>query len=238
MQSTYAAVARGAAIAVVVVFAPAALAGDAATIASLSSQLDAAHLEKANALSAMSAAEEDAAPKVKEIKLWNEQLAGYKPQVDAMVQQRNRHNADADAVNAKVAQHNANCAGKLPRPQYERCKGEEPYLQSEINRINNQKARLEGESKALLKRITDIENRRDSLLASLKQIESRYQSAKARLENAQQRIASITARLRTECASPNTPEGLSYCGQVDWDGARRGLTAPNLQPRPFTATPN
>jgi chromosome segregation ATPase len=213
-------------------------AGDPATIASLSSQLNAAITETANALADMNAAEEDAAPKLKEIKLWNEQLDGYKPQVEAMVQRRNAHNVDADVVNQNVSTHNAHCSGTLPRPQYERCKGEESSLQGEINRINNQQARLETDRSTLLRRVTDIENRRDTLVTSLRSIKSTYDEAKSRFDAARSRIESLASRLRKECASATTPEAMAYCAQIDWDGTQQGLPARDLRPRPFTITPN
>jgi chromosome segregation ATPase len=209
-----------------------------AAIASLSSQLDGENAAKAEALQTISATDEQAGPKLKEVKLWNDQLTGMKPQIDYVVEKRKRHDADAAVVNQKVSAHNANCHGTLPKPQFERCKGEEPYLQSQITRINNQKAQVDTEINNVRTRVKNIESRRDSLVSELQQIKSRQDAARARLATAEQRIAAITARLRQACNEGGSPEALAYCGQVDWDGARRGLTRPNLQPRPFSASPN
>ena len=192
----------------------------------------------ADALTAANVAKKDALPKLKEIKLWNEQLTELQPQVNAIVQKLNQHNEDAERVSLKVAKHNADCSGELPDPLYERCKGEVPYLQSEINRISTQKTGIEAERTPLLRRINDIESRRNELVTLLEQIKARHDSARSKLDAAQDRIASITSRLKTECATPNTPEGLVYCAQIDWDGARLGLDAPILIPQPFTATSN
>ena len=215
-----------------------AIAGEGETIPNLSAQLASANADKAGALNAMNVAQEDTGPKIKERNLWDEQLNGLEPQIKAAVERRKNHNEDADRVNAKVSQHNAGCTGTVPRPTYERCKGEEPYLQSEINRINGNKARYDSESKALLKRVKDIEDRRNALNQSIQQLKAKYDAAKSNHDAAVRRIASITARLKSECAKERTAEGMAYCGQVDWDGARAGLPAPDLKPRPFAATPN
>jgi len=209
----------------------------ASEIASLSSQLNSANAEKASALSAISQADSDAAPKTKEVNLWNGEMNKIKPEVDYFVQKKQRHDNDAAVVNGKVHTHNAGCTGTLPRPQYERCKGEESYLQPQIDRINNEKRALDSERDTLMRRVNNIEARRDALVNDLKQIESRREAAMSRLKEAERRINLITGRLRTACNEGQSPEGLAYCGQVDWDGARSGLQAPNLQPRPFTATP-
>jgi chromosome segregation ATPase len=214
------------------------LAGEVETFTNLSAQLNAAHLDKANTLNAMSVAQEDGGPKIKELNLWDEQLKGLTPQVEAIAQKRKHHNEDAAMVNEKVSQHNAGCTGTLPRPTYERCKGEELHLQSEINRIKNGKAQLSSERDSLLKRVKDIEDRRSALSQSIQQLKAKYDSAKSNHDDAVRRIASITTRLKADCTKAKTPEGMAYCGQVEWDGARAGLTAPDLKPRSFTATPN
>lgn len=218
--------------------APTKAAVSASEVQSLSAQLDSANSDKANALSAIGQANEEAAPKVKEIKLWDDELQKMKPQIDYVVQKRNRHNSDAAMVNQKVSAHNAGCHGTLPKPQFERCKGEEPYLQSQINRINTEKARIDSEANTLRGRIQNVENRRSSLAGQVQQIKARQDEAFNRLHQAEQRIAALTQRLRKACNEGPSPEALAYCGQVDWDGARKGLTRPNLQPHPFSATPN
>jgi chromosome segregation ATPase len=218
--------------------APANAAASASVIQSLSAQLDSANTDKGSALTAISQANEEAAPKVKEIALWDGEMQKMKPQIDYVVEKRNKHNGDAAAVNQKVAVHNAGCNGTLPKPQFERCKGEEPYLQSQINRINAAKAQIDSEANGLRGRIQNIETRRSSLASQVQQIKARQDDAFNRLHQAEQRIAALTLRLRQACNEGPSPEALAYCGQVDWDGARKGLTAPNLQPHPFGATAN
>lgn len=218
--------------------APAIAAASASEVQSLSAQLDSANSDKASALTAINQANEDAAPKMKEVKLWDGELQKMKPQVDYIVEKRKRHNSDAAVVNQKVATHNAGCHGTVPKPQFERCKGEEPYLQSQINRINAEKSQIDSEANTLGGRIKNIESRRSSLASQVQQIKTRQDEAFNRLRQAEQRIASLTQRLRKACNEGPSPEALAYCGQVDWDGARKGLTRPNLQPHPFSATPN
>lgn len=223
---------------VVLTSAAFAQANNAAVISNLSSQLDGQNAVKAEALQTISATDEQAAPKLKEIKVWDEQLTGLKPQIDAVVEKKRRHDADAGVVNQKVAVHNSGCTGTLPRPQFERCKGEEPYLNSQINRINSEKTQIDAEIGNVRTRVQNVESRRNVLVGQVQQLKASQDAARARLAAAEQRIAEITARLRQACNEGGSAEALAYCGQVDWDGARRGLSRPNLQPRPFSASPN
>lgn len=208
------------------------------SIPELATQLDSAFKDKQKALNDVSLAAEEGAPKAKEIKLWDEEIGRIGPQLTQLNQRAGEAAQDQAGVNAKVERHNSGCSGTLPRPQYERCKGEEPYLQSEIDRVKRKKAALESEYRPLANRYKDIVARRDALSKTMQGISARYDAAKARFDEASRRIASLTSRLRAECASQRTAEAAAHCGQVDWDGAKAGLGAPNLQPRPFSASAN
>jgi len=212
--------------------------GVVVSIPELATQLDSAFKDKQKALNDVSLAAEEGAPKAKEIKLWDEEIGRIGPQLTQLNQRASEAAQDQAGVNAKVERHNAGCSGTLPRPQYERCKGEEPHLQSEIDRIKRKKAALESEYRPVANRYKDIVARRDALSKSLQEIGARYDAARARFDEASRRVASLTSRLRSECASQRTLEAAAHCGQVDWDGAKAGLGAPNLQPRPFSASAN
>lgn len=124
-------------------------------------------------------------------------------------------------VDAKVHAHNAGCSGTLPRPQYERCQGERPYLQSQIDKVDKNKVQLDGEFANLKKRADDIDNRRNELVEGLKAAKAESDRARARHAEVQERIDTLVRQLKNECQNAGSSEAAVHCGQVNWDGARR-----------------
>jgi len=212
--------------------------GDIKKITDLAARLEKANAQKADALGEMTIADEQEPMKKKEKTLMDEQLIKLEPQVAALEKKAEAQRADAANVNAKIKKHKEGCTGALPKPTYDRCQGERPYLTGEQTRIDKGAADLEKEKKPLLKQVVSITDRSNQLAKEIGKLQASRAAAKLNLAKAQKLIDALQPMLRKECAPPNTPEALAYCGQVDWDGARKGLQAPELKPKPFSATPN
>jgi chromosome segregation ATPase len=209
------------------------------SIADLASQLNAAVADKGAALNTIQTITENAAPVQKELKLWDGEIVKLQKDVEFRDARLAAHNADAAVVNDKVNAHNGRCSGTLPKPQYEKCRGEEPYLQSQINRIAESKRDIDQFAAELKRRGDPILARYGELGARMDRYEMDLDAAEARLKDAQARIESLTARLRAACKDETSREGMAYCGQVDWDGARPGLGTLPANPKPtWSARPN
>lgn len=206
-------------------------------VAKLSALLDQAHVDEIHALNTITKANEEAHPKIQEVELWRGELVKLMPAAEEIANKVHQHNIDAQVVDQKVDTHNAGCEGEVPQAVYDRCKGEEHYLQHEIDRVREEMAQLAAERNDLQQRVGKIQTRRDQLVGEIGMIKQRADAAAVDLNTARQRVAALTARLRTACKDLSSPEGMSYCGQIDWDGARAGVPAPDLQPRPFTVEP-
>lgn len=199
-------------------------------VASLSAELDSAIAARADALKTMSLADEKAAPMNKELKLWDEQAEAIKPQIGLYKAKLQYHQQMKAEVDAKVNAHNAGCSGTLPKPQYERCQGERPYLQSQIDKVHNSKVQLDGEFADLKKRADAIDKRRNELVDGLKNASAESQRARTQAADTQRRIDTLATRLRQECQNAGSREAMVHCGQVNWDGARRQVLPPPPDP--------
>lgn len=204
--------------------------GDTAGIADLSAQLDSAVAAKAEAVNLLNYVAEAAPPVKKELNIWDEQIMVLQREVALRDAKLQHHNEDAAVVNEKVRVHNAGCTGTLPKPQYDRCKGEEPYLGSQIGRINTNKAQLDKEAADLKRRGDPIIDRHRELSAKMDKFKADLARAEAMLTDAQARINAATARLRAACKDNRTREAAVHCGQVNWDGAPRDVAPPPADP--------
>ncbi|MBI2445790.1 hypothetical protein HYV43_05360 [Candidatus Micrarchaeota archaeon] len=174
---------------------------------------------------------ENAPPVKKDLNIWDQQLLVLQGEIALRDAKLKHHNEDAAVVNEKMRVHNAGCTGTLPKPIYDRCMGEKPYLQTQIDRINNNRAQLDKENADLKRRVDPIINRRRELSAKMDKFRADRAQAEAKLADAQARIEAVTARLRAECKKTRTPEAAGHCGQVNWDGAPRNVAPPPANPR-------
>jgi chromosome segregation ATPase len=188
-------------------------------IANLSAQLNSAKADKAAALSTVNYVTEAGRPIQKEIKIYDEQILILEKQLEQRDAKLQAHKADKAVVDAKVHAHNAVCHGELPKPQYDRCKGEEPYLQSQINRVNRNADQLGKEGEELKRRGNPIIERHRLLSDQLDNLRNTLAQAEKKIGDAETRIASLAAQLQKECKNAVTGEDFAHCGQMDFDGA-------------------
>jgi predicted nucleic acid-binding Zn-ribbon protein len=213
----------------------------AANIKTAQTGLAGARAEEAAAVKEISLVEESAAPKTKEQKLWNGEIEKLRPQYTAYDNAVTPHNADAAKQRAAVDKHNAGCRGTLPKPAYDRCKGEEGPLKAWGDRVHASKVGLD-------RRLADLNKRRDPILARAKALEAelaplraRYNAAKIKLDQARQRVAKLEAWLqqaRERCKNAKDLEALHHCNSVTWDGANPNLPPLGTPRPPLSATPN
>jgi chromosome segregation ATPase len=188
---------------------------DDGKIADWAAQLEKASARKAEALGTMTLIDEKMPNLKKERKLFDERIVELAPSVETLVKKFEVHDLDATAVNKKITAHKANCSGQLSKSNYDRCQGEQAYHAKEKARIDKAAEGLEKEKKPLLKQVKLIEDRRAELAKEITKLEGDRDAAKVNLEKAQKTIDAL-----------------------NWDGAKKGLEAPELKPKPLSGTPN
>jgi chromosome segregation ATPase len=207
--------------------------GDSAKVAAISGmagELIAAKAQEAAEAGQMASLSEQAAPKNKEMKVWNDQIAPLKAAYTQINGSTATHNENAARQRAAVDRYNANCAGKtLPRPAFERCNGEKGQLAAWKGRVDASKAQLDGQKRQLDQKRDSILARARVLEGELGTIRTRYGESEKKFAQARQRISALTARLQSMCRSIPTSTNLEEiklkCGNVQFDGAN-----PNLPP--------
>lgn len=204
-------------------------------IAELSAQLDGAVAAKAEAMAVVNYVAQTGAPIRKELNLWDEQLKSLEGAIQLRDAKLKAHKEDAAIVNEKVFAHNRACTGEVPKAVYDRCKGEEAYLQPQINRVNSNKKQLEDEAAALKRRGDPIIERHRVLSDKMDKLRADLAKAEIKLADAQTRIEKLTGLLKSECQNNPTREAQVHCGQVNWDGTPKVLPPPPDDPIDFGA---
>ena len=236
----------------------AAAADDLAPIMQLPQMLDdlkGAKADSAAAVAATQAAEADAAPLLKEHKLWEDQLTNVlKPKYDAYnnidippyVSEAARHDSAA-------ARHNAACPAVVAsQAQLARCNGEAQQLNAWKDRLDRHKEQLDREGAALDKQRDSILQRSREIEESFKPIKQRYDDALAKQQEATERIDALTSRIEAaykyckdllarptqEDPRHDVGEALHLCASVPFDNANADLPPLTDIKPPFSVTPN
>lgn len=210
------------------------------SMAAMSARLDALHLVASDSFGAMTRANEAAPPKVKEEKLWEEQAKPLGVRIKALESDEAINNAAMGPLNVKIRQWNADCAGHpLSNAQDAVCGDRMNLLQREKAPLDQKKLEIESQVASVMKQFNSIQTRWQTLDRELTALRGQYDAARARFDSATSEMTRLRVVMHDRCDKKPTPEAMAYCGQVDWDGAKRGLPPlPANPPPPFAATRN
>lgn len=166
---------------------------------------------------------------VKKNKLWQEQLATrivpketlFKAKVKAHLEREARYKEIID-------RHNDGCPDGVAtsNAQYERCKGEEPYLNRIRNEHHAEKAVLRQERTDLIRERTVYVDRITANNTKITANFNRHLAVKAAVEDYTENLEYYRTRLIDLCAEADTDrdgEALHHCNAVSWDGAKQSL---------------
>lgn len=213
--------------------------GPEPSMADLSARLKAIQLTASDSLKAMTVASEDASPKLKEQKLWDQQVPALAERLKTLETAEADNNAAMGPLNVKIRQWNADCAGHpLTNAEAATCDDRARLLQREKAPLDQRKADIEGQALAVQRQFNSIHARWEALDGQVNGLHSQYDAARARYAASIAEIKQLQAIMRSRCDKRGSAEAMAYCGQVDWDGARLGLPPLTNPPPPFGATRN
>ena len=200
-----------------------------------------AKADSATAVAASQAAESDAAPILKEHKLWEDQLAALKPKYDAYNKTEvPAYEGEVARYNPVVDRHNASCPAVIAdNAQLARCHGEFAQLSAWKARLDERKQKLQRDLAQLDKQRDPILKRSKELEVNFEPIKKRWDDANAKQQEAARKIDALKTRIasayqlcRALLAQPPQPdlakdvgEALHLCASVPFDNAD-----PNLPP--------
>jgi hypothetical protein len=222
-----------------IVLAQAQAAPAADSMAAMAARLDALHLVASESFKAMTQANEDAPPKVKEEKLWEAQAQPLGVRIKGLETDEANNNAAMVPLNLKIRQWNADCAGHpLSNAEDAVCGDRMNLLQRQKAPLDQRKLEIEAQARQVMKQFSDIQARWQMLDRQLTGLRKQYDLARARFDAATSEMTRLKAIMHHHCETKPTAEEMAYCGQVDWDGAKHGLPLLTNPPPPFAASAN
>ena len=180
------------------------------------------------ALNEISKDEEEKAPLVKEINLWNAEIGGDLVKQQSEVEKKKKDFNDEFArLSAALDDFNRTCVGRMPAAQYAICARRKQDLHAWNVKVASKKP-------AVVQAIADYNKQHDKVYARLNDLQSQVarwqadedQHRKA-LADADSRIKALLATLAGLCKNPahdmRTAEEVKYCNSIDWDNADKNL---------------
>jgi cell division protein ZapA (FtsZ GTPase activity inhibitor) len=202
--------------------------GQLQAIAGMFAELHAEKGEEAKHTQLIAQADELAAPKIKEMKIYGDQQPAFKAAYTALDKETEVNEAEGDKHRAALNAHKAGCpAHTTSQAVVARCNGEVGPLNAWADRVNHKREDIHRRAAELDKKRDSIVARLNVLKGELEQLADQKRASTQRLEQARNRIAALTSRLSAMCTSIPTGSSIEEiklkCGNVDFDGARSTL---------------